>query len=385
MLVVANETLVGRSSSTRVRRRAERGPIRVAVVAPVTSRAPATSSTTTRAAPPPVAGSSSLAALRARGHPCARRRLRRRSAHGGEGRARAEDDRRAHRLDASGDEVRLAAQEPASTRSAGRGRPPGRARRLDVAARAGRERPRRRQRDRARRAAARPDPHARDGGPASFLIVCPQSDPRGASIRRPSAGCARRSRSSAPRASTPTGRSRIPTRSPRRWRRVEDERTDEIIVSTFPGERSGWLRRDLVGRLRAEDGLPVEHVVVEELACGGDPHDALTPKPLPRPPRRPSRAAEGQPELARRRAHARHVPVHRLGDRCSSARSSPPTSSSASSTRTRPPVAAGAVPVPRLRRRGEHGDPRHLELHDALGGAVDQARQPRRRSSPGWC
>ena len=33
---------------------------------------------------------------------------------------------------------------------------------------------------------------------------------------------------------------------------VEDERTDEIIVSTFPGERSGWLRRDLVGRLRAQ-------------------------------------------------------------------------------------------------------------------------------------
>ncbi len=46
---------------------------------------------------------------------------------------------------------------------------------------------------------------------------------------------------------------------------VEDDRTDEIIVSTFPGERSGWLRRDLVGRLRAQSGLPVQHVVVEEL------------------------------------------------------------------------------------------------------------------------
>jgi hypothetical protein len=45
---------------------------------------------------------------------------------------------------------------------------------------------------------------------------------------------------------------------------VHDERTDEIIVSTFPGEqRSSWLRRDLVGRLRSESGLPVEHVVVE--------------------------------------------------------------------------------------------------------------------------
>jgi hypothetical protein len=50
---------------------------------------------------------------------------------------------------------------------------------------------------------------------------------------------------------------------------VEDERTDEIIVSTFPGERSGWLRRDLVGRLRAQSGVPVQHVVVEELVGAG--------------------------------------------------------------------------------------------------------------------
>ena len=35
-----------------------------------------------------------------------------------------------------------------------------------------------------------------------------------------------------------------------------DERVDEVIVSTFPGERSGWLRRDLVGRLRAGPGFP---------------------------------------------------------------------------------------------------------------------------------
>jgi hypothetical protein len=43
-----------------------------------------------------------------------------------------------------------------------------------------------------------------------------------------------------------------------------DERVDEIIVSTFGRERSGWLRRDLVERLRRETGLPVEHVVVEQ-------------------------------------------------------------------------------------------------------------------------
>ena len=42
---------------------------------------------------------------------------------------------------------------------------------------------------------------------------------------------------------------------------VNDERVDEIIVSTFPGEKSGWLRRDLVGRLRRDTKLPVEHVI----------------------------------------------------------------------------------------------------------------------------
>ena len=42
---------------------------------------------------------------------------------------------------------------------------------------------------------------------------------------------------------------------------VHDERVDEIIVSTFPGEKSGWLRRDLVQRLRKDTGLPVQHVV----------------------------------------------------------------------------------------------------------------------------
>jgi predicted deacetylase len=51
---------------------------------------------------------------------------------------------------------------------------------------------------------------------------------------------------------------------------VRDERIDEIIVSTYPNERSGWLRRDLVGRVRRETKLPVDHVVVapEQAAAG---------------------------------------------------------------------------------------------------------------------
>jgi hypothetical protein len=43
---------------------------------------------------------------------------------------------------------------------------------------------------------------------------------------------------------------------------VHDERVDEIIVSTFEPLSSGWLRKDLVERLRKETRLPVEHVTV---------------------------------------------------------------------------------------------------------------------------
>jgi len=37
----------------------------------------------------------------------------------------------------------------------------------------------------------------------------------------------------------------------------------EIIISTHPETRSGWLRRSLVERVEEDTGLPVEHVVVD--------------------------------------------------------------------------------------------------------------------------
>src|SRR3954463_6369647 len=38
---------------------------------------------------------------------------------------------------------------------------------------------------------------------------------------------------------------------------------DEIVISTHPETRSGWLRRDLIDRVRDATGIPVEHVVVD--------------------------------------------------------------------------------------------------------------------------
>jgi hypothetical protein len=47
---------------------------------------------------------------------------------------------------------------------------------------------------------------------------------------------------------------------------LESYAPDDIVISTFPETRSGWLRSDLVGRVEAATSKPVEHVVVDEEA-----------------------------------------------------------------------------------------------------------------------
>jgi hypothetical protein len=44
---------------------------------------------------------------------------------------------------------------------------------------------------------------------------------------------------------------------------VREYDPDAIIISTYPEARSGWLRRDLIERIRDASGLPVEHVVAD--------------------------------------------------------------------------------------------------------------------------
>lgn len=105
-------------------------------------------------------------------------------------------------------------------------------------------------------------------GSASFLVVSPQSDPTRA--EHPEAERRLRAALSTLRSEGIDAHGQIAHPDPftAALHAVRDERIDEIIVSTFPGARSGWLRRDLVGRLRSESGLPVEHVVVEPAAVG---------------------------------------------------------------------------------------------------------------------
>jgi len=44
---------------------------------------------------------------------------------------------------------------------------------------------------------------------------------------------------------------------------IAERRPDEVIVSTHPATQSGWLRRDLLERIRNASGLPVEHIVTD--------------------------------------------------------------------------------------------------------------------------
>jgi hypothetical protein len=43
-------------------------------------------------------------------------------------------------------------------------------------------------------------------------------------------------------------------------------RVDDVVISTLPGERSGWLRSNLIERVQGATSMPVEHVVVDPQA-----------------------------------------------------------------------------------------------------------------------
>jgi len=101
-------------------------------------------------------------------------------------------------------------------------------------------------------------------GKASFLIVSPQSDPTQG--QHPEAERRLRRALSELRGAGIEAHGQVAHPDPfeAAMEAIREERIDEIIVSTFQPEKSGWLRRDLVQRLRDETRLPVEHVVARE-------------------------------------------------------------------------------------------------------------------------
>ena len=101
-------------------------------------------------------------------------------------------------------------------------------------------------------------------GPASFLIVCPQSEPTAAEHPQAERRLRRALTILRGEGIDIHGQIAHPDPFTAASHAVQDERVDEIIVSTFPGEKqSNWLRGDLVNRLRKSTGLPVDHIEVE--------------------------------------------------------------------------------------------------------------------------
>jgi len=93
--------------------------------------------------------------------------------------------------------------------------------------------------------------------PAEFTLVAPADQP---GVERRLKAALARLREAGVEA---TGRIGDPDPFNAALNALHDEGVDEIIISTFPDATSGWLRRDVVGRVKKETKLPVRHVVVE--------------------------------------------------------------------------------------------------------------------------
>jgi hypothetical protein len=101
-------------------------------------------------------------------------------------------------------------------------------------------------------------------GDASFLLIAPQSDPSEGSHPEAERRLKRAVAELREAGIDAHGQVAHPDPFTAALEAMREERVDEIIVSTFGPEKSGWLRRDLVGRLRNETGVPVEHVMARE-------------------------------------------------------------------------------------------------------------------------
>ncbi len=104
---------------------------------------------------------------------------------------------------------------------------------------------------------------------ANFLIVSPQSDPSQGAHPEADRRLRRALAELRGQGIDAHGQVAHPDPYSAAMEAVQDERVDEIIVSTFPGGAgSSWLRGGLVDRLKKDTGLPVEHVEVEREAVG---------------------------------------------------------------------------------------------------------------------
>jgi hypothetical protein len=111
-------------------------------------------------------------------------------------------------------------------------------------------------------------------GAASFLIISPQSDP--SQSAHPDAERRLRRALAELRATGIEAHGQVAHPDPytAAMQAIEDERIDEVIVSTFEPAESPWMRRDLIQRLHNDSNLPVEHVIIPAEEVGAHPAEA---------------------------------------------------------------------------------------------------------------
>src|SRR5918996_5690681 len=109
-----------------------------------------------------------------------------------------------------------------------------------------------------------------EGGDVKVTVICPQNDPGGGwVIYDDAAGGAADNRLQTTLAQLrevgidADGEIMDPDPYAATMDAIHAFNPDEVIISTHPETRSGWMRKDLVSRVEDDTGLPVEHVVVD--------------------------------------------------------------------------------------------------------------------------
>ena len=171
---------------------------------------------------------------------------------------------------------------------------------------------------------------------------------------------------------------------------LAQEPIDELIVSTHPEAKSGWLRRDLIDEIRKAAGSrPVEHVVADVGAATGCEQ---------RPRRRQRDGALGESLLDTIRQRAAQGPASFLiicsAERSGRRRAPAPRGGATPARRAvraalRGHRRARADRAPRSLHRDDGDDPRRARRRgdrlDLPGRALGMAAARSRRAAPGRC
>jgi hypothetical protein len=107
---------------------------------------------------------------------------------------------------------------------------------------------------------------AAHGGQHLFIAVVPQLDGSGDAPREARARLARMLDRLHAAGLLSSGMTGDPDPYTAVMNALELFRVDDVVISTLPGERSGWLRSNLIERVQGAVSVPVEHVVVDPQA-----------------------------------------------------------------------------------------------------------------------